>query len=110
VVAPLLRFGPAFSCDFVDSHHGWLSMFSSHGTTAAAPDLYVTGDGGSTWSMLSAFPYVGVDLDFLTVGTGWASTAPNQFGEGASYLVETDDGGRSWKALSPRLSPPSPPS
>jgi len=102
--------GPAFSCDFVDSHHGWLSMFSSHGTTAAAPDLYVTGDGGSTWSMLSAFPYVGVDLDFLTVGTGWASTAPNQFGEGASYLVEADDGGRSWKALSPRLSPPSPPS
>ena len=98
--------------DFVDADNGWLAMSSASSGDPAAPDLYFTGDGGRSWSILYAFPsigYVGVDLDFLTEGTGWASTDPGQTAGSASYLLETDDGGHSWTALRPQLSLPSPP-
>ena len=87
-------------------------MSSAASGDPAAPDLYFTGDGGRSWSILYAFPsigYVGLDLDFLTAGTGWASTDPCQTAGSASYLLETDDGGHSWTALRPQLSPQSPP-
>jgi len=98
--------------DFVGADDGWLVMSSASSGDPAAPDLYFTGDGGRSWSILYAFPsigYVGLDLDFLTAGTGWASTDPGQTAGSASYLLETDDGGHSWTALRPQLSPQTPP-
>jgi len=109
-----LRYATAatpFGSDFVDAEHGWLAACSAD--DASTPDLYFTGDGGAGWSMLYAFPSigcVGVDLDFLSAGIGWASTndeGPSS--ESVSYLLETDDGGHSWTGLRPQLSPPYPP-
>jgi photosystem II stability/assembly factor-like uncharacterized protein len=100
--------GTPFGSDFVDADHGWLAVSSPDGA-AAAPDLYVTGDGGSTWSVLHVLPdigwsvYIGLQLDFLTPGMGWASTAVTQSG-GPSYLLATEDGGHSWSALRPLIS------
>ncbi|MGO8686548.1 MAG: WD40/YVTN/BNR-like repeat-containing protein [Candidatus Dormibacteria bacterium] len=101
--------GTLFTSDFVDAEHGWLALSSPDGD-AAAPDLHSTRDGGSTWTVLHAFPpvgwnlYVGLSLDFLNDDVGWASTEINQSSGGASYLLETVDGGQSWAALRPQLS------
>jgi photosystem II stability/assembly factor-like uncharacterized protein len=108
-----LRYATAatpFGFDFVDAEHGWLAACSAGDT--ATPGLYFTGDGGVGWSMLYAFPSigcVGLDLDFLSNGTGWAATDSTETAGSVSYLLETDDGGHSWTGLRPQLSLQSPP-
>jgi len=58
---------------------------------------------GSTWSMLSAFPYVGwTSTSSPLDGVGFHRS--NQFGEGAATLWRQTTGPQ-LKALSPRLSP-----
>jgi photosystem II stability/assembly factor-like uncharacterized protein len=68
-----------------------------------SPTIYVTHDAGATWNVVRpryAPPAPGVwDVSFVSASTGWAVFEPRN---GAPALVETTDGGRDWRALSPR--------
>jgi photosystem II stability/assembly factor-like uncharacterized protein len=68
-----------------------------------APTLYATQDAGRTWTVVHpryAPPAPGVwDVAFVSASTGWAVFEPRN---AAPALVETTDGGRDWRALSPR--------
>ena len=74
----------------------------------SSPELYATSNGGRSWTRLNAFPFDGLSLDFVTPDVGWAATDLDQTEDGPPYLVQTDDGGRSWSAVLPRLADPSP--
>lgn len=78
--------------DFVDSLHGWVT----DGTVLAA-----TGDGGNRWLKFSpGTPFQRVSqLDFVNDHHGWAVST----GVAASTsLLETVDGGHTWKAIPSR--------
>lgn len=81
----------AAASDFVDVNHGWAS---DDGML-----LSMTNDGGQHWILLSpsgSFTHIS-HLDFVSPQIGWAigSTASN-----SSSLLQTVDGGRTWKVLS----------
>ncbi len=101
------RAGAPLAVDFLDSDHGWL--VTNGDASGGAPALYATGDGGSDWTHLNAFPYIGLSLDFVTPEVGWAAADLDDLDGGPRYLVETDDGGRTWTAVQPHLGGPSPP-
>jgi photosystem II stability/assembly factor-like uncharacterized protein len=98
--------GAPVAADFLGARDGWL-VTDGNGI-GSAPELYTTGDGGSTWTRVNAFPYEGLSLDFLSPQLGWASADLDDSQGGPTYLVQTQDGGRSWSAVLPRLLSPSP--
>jgi hypothetical protein len=105
----LLRSAPVgapVAYDFLDADHGWL--VTAGDGPAGATDLYATADGGKTWTRLGAFPYTGLSLDFLTTKLGWAAGDLSQLDGGPAYVVQTGDGGRTWKGVVPQLASPSP--
>ena len=78
--------------DFVDASHGWAS--------AAKGLVLRTANGGRTW-VASRLPRFGrystiVQLAFVDRFDGWA-LVQNDWGE--SFLLATNDGGRSWRPL-----------
>ena len=79
------------SLDFVDADHGW-ALVQRDG--APQHDLYSTGDGGATWSILlqGNAPLWG-ELDFEDSRTGWAS------GYALPTLATTTDGGHTWRTV-----------
>jgi photosystem II stability/assembly factor-like uncharacterized protein len=84
----------AGTADFIDVDHGW----ASDGTL-----LYVTGDSGKKWAMLSpggSFQHI-VHLDFVLGDIGWAIGAT---AAGAPTFLKTEDGGRTWTAISYTIS------
>ena len=103
----LQRCGP-IQLSFVDAEHGFATVSSSSG---GEPELFVTHDGGVTWSRASAPPDLGSvviggpsavpQLLFTSATEGWAVTGPpvayrahiTNFG---GRLYRTTDGGSSW--------------
>jgi len=81
----------ADTTDFIDMNHGWVAS----GTT-----LYMTGDGGQSWTKVfpgdqssSAF----LTLDFVSDKIGWAI---NYDYSNQSYsLLKTVDGGHTWTKI-----------
>ena len=66
------------------------------------PTVYVTGDGGATWSGHAIPVFRGVAFSPGTVETRFAATGPMKWKvDVGSELYETDDGGRSWRSLVP---------
>jgi len=98
--------GAPVTADFLSAQDGWL--VSGGDGIGSSPELYATGNGGRSWTRLNAFPFDGLSLDFVTPDVGWAATDLDQTEDGPPYLVQTDDGGRSWSAVLPRLANPSP--
>jgi photosystem II stability/assembly factor-like uncharacterized protein len=81
----ILTVRPANAClSFVGSRLGFLAL-------ADTRDLYVTRDGGSTWSRRTESTSTWND-QFVSALSGWA------FGEG-SRVLHTDDGGRHWQPV-----------
>ena len=74
----------------VDPRHVWALA----GTT-----LYFTPDGGHSWRVLARrLPLPGPNpLDFVDSRTGFG--LPGYAGDRHPYLLETDDGGRTWRRL-----------
>jgi hypothetical protein len=113
---PALR-PPAFPRDlidgvddvaFVDRRHGWLAAFNC---SMAAVQLYRTSDGGRSWHSLgrpgghSCSAPATTFLSFINGRHGWMEPVSPTGPVGA--LLETSDGGRSWKhvATGPAIGP-----
>ena len=79
---------------FVDSMTGW-----------SLGDLILqTRDGGATWTEVSRVSWQG-QFSFVDEFHGWA-VGEERTAAGRSYgLYSTEDGGRTWIALSPSLTP-----
>jgi photosystem II stability/assembly factor-like uncharacterized protein len=84
---------------FIDARTGWygssiLKAAPSFAGETIFDKLYVTHDGGASWSPVAdatAFP--GGAMQFISPTTGWVLTLPS--------LRITTDGGRSWQPISP---------
>lgn len=61
-----------------------------------ATDIYVTHDGGATWTSTTPLPPASVAIDFADEQHGWATDGVN--------LYRTSDGGQEWVKLSPGAS------
>jgi len=109
--------------DFINALDGWLLIADSENAGAAGePDLWVTHNGGITWTSLQSAQVNastgysprtnlgGLSLDFLTTHLGWAAPAWPSEPLGGPDLMQTSDGGKNWVSLTPAVSgpPPSP--
>jgi len=79
---------------------GWLQDYQG--------DLYQTIDGGQSWTLIKNTGWGDVRLSFVDAQTGWAVAC----NDGYCYerdiekeLVMTTDGGLTWQALEPQLTP-----
>lgn len=72
--------------DFIDYQTGW----------ATGRDIYQTTDGGLSWVKIKTVHWSG-QFSFVDAQHGWAVASD----EDATVLVKTEDGGRSWKLLTP---------
>jgi photosystem II stability/assembly factor-like uncharacterized protein len=84
---------------FIDALTGWygasiLKAAPSFAGETTFDKLYLTHDGGATWSPVNAVtPFDGGALQFISATLGWALNSPT--------LLLTTDGGRSWQPLNP---------
>jgi photosystem II stability/assembly factor-like uncharacterized protein len=58
-----------------------------------ATDIYVTHDGGKTWTSTAPLPLASVAIDFADMQHGWATDG--------TILYRTSNGGQKWTKLSP---------
>lgn len=75
--------------DFIDYQTGW----------ATGRDIYQTTDGGLSWVKIKTVHWDG-QFSFVDAQHGWAVAIK----DGASALVKTEDGGRSWEMVEPAMS------
>jgi len=93
---------------FLDPKVGWMLRWNQLGTSLGR--LYLTTDGGETWTLLKHTEWAAAQFNFVDAGTGWAVASTcteftcNRFGAD-TVLVKTTDGGRTWQALEPQLAP-----
>jgi photosystem II stability/assembly factor-like uncharacterized protein len=82
---------------FPVSHQFWLDAQTGWGLGG---EIYQTRDGGQSWERLHQVSWDG-QFDFVTPFLGWAVARA----AGEIALVVTEDGGRSWAILEPRIAP-----
>ena len=63
-------------------------------------EIHLTEDGGKTWTKINEIAWQG-QFNFIDENHGWA-VAKN---EDEIALVKTENGGRSWMIVEPRLVP-----
>jgi photosystem II stability/assembly factor-like uncharacterized protein len=107
-ITPSATYGPIgsiYAIDFLDADHAWVAL-----SLASNPlVIFRTVDGGRSWTPTFSDPCETVSLvrappcgspvsiDFLTPDHGWALfSKPRSRGT----LLETNDGGRTWKVVS----------
>ena len=80
---------PDGSYTFLDPQHGWV---------ASGRDLWVTKDGGQSWSKLTpGGPFHDAALlDFISTREGWAI---GENTSSSSVLLHTTNGGQTWTVL-----------
>ena len=103
---------PISTLDIMNSTTVWLwtgSQFNSYAGYPVTGSLYVTTNSGDTWSQrpptgtlssLMEKGYTIKHLDFLNSQQGWATTFKLGTSQGGP-LLETQNGGRSWKEINP---------
>ncbi len=90
---------PARRLTFINPQVGWaLPTGEINGQPPFA--LSQTQDGGATWTTVKQLAWAG-DLIFVDAQTGWAVAQAN----GATSLVSTSDGGKTWHAVNPKVGP-----
>jgi photosystem II stability/assembly factor-like uncharacterized protein len=81
--------GPAW-VSFVDQQHGWILVKDVSSSNFSFGRLYVTTDGGQTWTAREA--PLGEPITFVDSKTGWTAGGP-----AGDRLYVTRDAGRTWK-------------
>jgi photosystem II stability/assembly factor-like uncharacterized protein len=100
--------GQAFSpyyLNFADAQHGWLMIFLGGGMNHAYVALFMTIDGGATWTDILD-PYTVNDIQsfsktgmvFVDPQTGWL-TRDAQGVDPTPHIFRTTDGGVTWTRL-----------
>lgn len=91
---------------FVDGRTGWQWASILKPTTLVPNDtafdnLYLTHDGGATWTPLPkpSPGFLGGEMQFINSTTGWVLSAVGP----AQTLLKTTDGGQSWRQLTPTV-------
>jgi photosystem II stability/assembly factor-like uncharacterized protein len=79
--------------DFIDLHTGW---FVGRSFSSGDQQLFITHDGGQTWSGVKSNTAPGMNIDFIDAQVGWTWSADGLF-------METLDAGRTWTAINPQL-------
>jgi photosystem II stability/assembly factor-like uncharacterized protein len=93
----------------IDSRFGNFHFFDrmngiavSQGSSDSA-DVFVTADGGETWTKNDERPYARIPLyntlHFLDGSSGWFASS-NIYEQGDASVLRTTDGGRSWESTS----------
>ena len=100
--------GEAFSpyyLNFTDTQHGWLMVYLGAGMMHAYVALFMTNDGGTTWTDIldpytdndiQSFPKTG--MVFMDPQTGWL-TRDAQGVDPTPHIFHTTDGGVTWTRL-----------
>jgi photosystem II stability/assembly factor-like uncharacterized protein len=92
---PSFSSGGSYTCaahpPVFTSSQGVLPVDCSGNGQPGVSAVYVTNDGGRTWSVRK-LPFVSQQLDFVDAFTGWT------FGPGLD-LYRTSDGGRTWSIV-----------
>ena len=78
-----------------DEQAGWLSVKQASGSNFSVGTLFVTADGGNTWSR-SSLP-VADQVHFSDPQNGWTVGGPTN-----DQIFKTQDAGRSWQAFRPQ--------
>jgi photosystem II stability/assembly factor-like uncharacterized protein len=81
--------GPAW-VRFVDPQHGWILVKDVSSSNFSFGRLYVTTDGGQSWTAREA--PLGDPITFVDSKTGWTAGGP-----AGDRLYVTHDAGRTWK-------------
>ncbi|HEX7312943.1 MAG TPA: glycoside hydrolase domain-containing protein [Pyrinomonadaceae bacterium] len=82
------------SIHFADSGHGWVLVKLASGSNFSRGLLFVSADGGDSWSRLPEPPSAG-PVRFATDKDGWLAGGPE-----ARSLYVTRDGGLTWTPVS----------
>jgi photosystem II stability/assembly factor-like uncharacterized protein len=82
--------------DFIDLHTGW---FVGRSFSSGDQQLFITHDGGQTWSAVKSNTPPRMNIDFIDAQVGWTWSADGM-------LMETADGGTTWKAIIPLVVSP----
>ena len=77
-----------------DAQHGWISVKQTSGSNFSIGALFITSDGGETWSR-SALP-IADEVYFSDPQHGWATGGPT-----GDQIFITSDSGASWQNVSP---------
>ncbi len=78
------------SLSFVDERRGWMLMDIQGNSALSSGNLFVTDDGGTTWSALPQAPVAG-KIQFFPAATGWLVGGVHE-----DELYRTRDGGSTW--------------
>ncbi len=83
-----------WSMNFLDHDSGWLF----------GPTISETRDGGRSWRAVKQVGWDQARFDFVSADLGWAVAEDNP-GTGITEwaVVHTEDGGRTWEEIKPRL-------
>jgi len=93
---------------FLSPSVGWILLWDQLGSPRSR--LYLTTDGGETWTLLKHTEWASAQLNFVDAGIGWAVTSTcaeiscDRL-EASTALVRTTDGGRTWEVLQPQIVP-----
>ena len=77
---------------WLDEQNGWISIKQATGSNFSVGTLFVTSDGGTTWSR-TVLP-IADRVYFSDPEIGWAVGGP-----AGDQIVETRDGGNTWQAI-----------
>jgi hypothetical protein len=94
--------------EFINPADGWLYL--RDGLDRSQGRLYRTINGGQSWNLIKRTGWTDVRLDFVGGDLGWAVAASCPQGycywnDYVTALVQTTDGGRTWRMVHPRLAP-----
>jgi photosystem II stability/assembly factor-like uncharacterized protein len=82
---------PQYSASFVDPSHGWVINGSN---------LYRTTDGGRAWNFRrNALPVAAAQVDFVNRTLGFAVNRDPLASGARPFLLQTRDGGSTWRRL-----------
>lgn len=95
--------GYDYQLELLDETFGWLYVHSyfapqGSGESTATTTIYQTNDNGKTWQEISQLNWSG-SFSFSSQTEGWALASNGS----EQALVETQNGGRTWKIIETRL-------